>query len=92
VVVAASPSIAPPDAARGFWVQFGAFRERAGALQLQRQVVERVEGLALLTAVFSENALHRVQAGPFATREEAARVAERARELLLLVPLVVERR
>jgi rare lipoprotein A len=90
--VASLPSIAPTVAARGFWVQLGAFRERGGALQLQRQVAERVEGLALLTAVFTENALHRVQAGPFTTRDEATRVADRVRERLLLVPLVVERR
>ena len=42
--------------------------------------------------VFGDDALFRVQAGPFATRDEAERAAERVREALLLVPLVVERR
>jgi rare lipoprotein A len=83
---------APTAAGRGFWVQLGAYRERGGAMQLQQQASERVDGLALLLAVFSDNALHRVQAGPFATRDEAQRVAERVREQLLLTPLVVERR
>jgi rare lipoprotein A len=36
--------------------------------------------------------LHRVQAGPFATREEAARLAERVRSELAMTPLLVERR
>jgi rare lipoprotein A len=36
--------------------------------------------------------VHRVQAGPFASRDEAQRAAERVRERMLLQPLVVERR
>lgn len=89
---AAEPTRAPTAAGRGFWVQLGAYRERGGAMQLQQQAGERVDGLALLLAVFSDNALHRVQAGPFATRDDAQRVAERVREQLLLTPLVLERR
>jgi rare lipoprotein A len=90
--VASEPARAPTAAGRGFWVQLGAYRERGGAMQLQQQAGERVDGLGLLLAVFSDNALHRVQAGPFATRDEAQRVAERVREQMLLTPLVVERR
>ena len=83
---------APTAAGRGFWLQLGAYRERDGALLLQQQAAERVEGLAPMLAVFNENALHRVQAGPFATREEALRIGERVREQMLLTPLVVQRR
>jgi rare lipoprotein A len=83
---------AQTPAGRGFWVQLGAFRNRGGALQLQQQAAERIDGLALWLAVFSEASLHRVQAGPFGTRDEAARMADRVRESLMLVPLVVERR
>lgn len=89
---ASEPTRAATAAGRGFWVQLGAYRERGGAMQLQQQAGERVEGLALLLAVFSDHALHRVQAGPFATRDDAQRVAERVREQLLLTPLVLERR
>jgi len=89
---ATEPTRAPTAAGRGFWVQLGAYRERGGAMQLQQQAGERVDGLGLLLAVFSDDALHRVQAGPFATRDEAQRVAERVREQLLLTPLVLERR
>jgi rare lipoprotein A len=80
---------------RGWWLQLGAWRDRNGALQLQRQAAERVDGLALLLGVFSDKGWHRVQAGPFATRDEASSWIERVREQLAplaLTPLVVERR
>jgi rare lipoprotein A len=103
VIDGADPPPAPPPAdpaptaaaGRGFWVQLGAFRDRAGAQHLQQRSGERVEGLGLLLAVFSEGAWHRVQAGPFATREQAARMAEQLRErlgALVAAPVVVERR
>jgi rare lipoprotein A len=95
----ATPPTAPGQArsARGFWIQLGAFRERAGAEQLQSQAGAALEGLAPLLTVFNEAALFRVQAGPFASREEAQRAAERVREAMLLVAVavvvvVVERR
>jgi rare lipoprotein A len=95
--LAATPQPAPPSpasavAGRGFWVQLGAFRERQGAEQLQSQAGESVDDLAPLLAIFNEQSLYRVQAGPFATRDQAQRSAERVREKLLLVPMVVERR
>jgi rare lipoprotein A len=95
--LAAIPQPAPAApasavAGRGFWVQLGAFRERQGAEQLQSQASESVDGLAPLLAIFNEQSLYRVQAGPFATRDQAQRNAERVREKLLLVPMVVERR
>jgi rare lipoprotein A len=96
--VAPNGTPAATPAARGYWVQLGAFRERHGALQMQQQAAERLgEPAALRLAVFREGAgaagaLHRVQAGPFATREEAARLAERVRGELAMTPLLVERR
>ncbi len=88
----APPAPASAVAIRGFWVQLGAFRDREGAEQLQSQAGETVDGLAPLLAIFNEQSLYRVQAGPFATRDLAQRSAERVREKLLLVPMVVERR
>lgn len=93
---AAAPTEMPAAASRGWWVQLGAYRERGGALQLQQQAGERLgEALALRLAVVVETrpaTLHRVQAGPFATRDEAARAAEQVREAMAVVPLLVERR
>ena len=77
---------------RSLWVQLGAFRDRAGAEQLQSQAGAALEDLSPMLAVINENALYRLQAGPFASRDEAQRTAERVREKLLLAPVVVERR
>lgn len=78
--------------AQGYWMQFGAFRDRAGAERLRDQVAQAAEWLTPLLTVFEEQSLHRLQAGPYASREAARIAAERARETLLLVPLLVERR
>ena len=42
--------------------------------------------------MFVDTPLFRLQAGPYASREEAREGAERVREALQLVPLIVERR
>jgi rare lipoprotein A len=78
--------------AQGYWMQFGAFRDRAGAERLRDQVAQAAEWLTPLLTVFEEQSLHRLQAGPYTSREAARIAAERARETLLLVPLLVERR
>jgi rare lipoprotein A len=102
LAVAAVPAVAVPAiaegpsaataAGRGFWVQLGAYRDRRGAQQLQQQAAASLEDLAPLLTVFGERALRRVQAGPFASRDEARRAAERVRETLLLTPVLIERR
>jgi rare lipoprotein A len=79
-------------AAPGFWLQLGAFRERDGALDFQRKVEREIDWLAPLMAVFVDRDLHRLQAGPYASRADAAGAAERLRAGLQLVPLIVERR
>jgi rare lipoprotein A len=80
------------SAAPGFWLQLGAFRERDGAFDFQRKVERDLEWLAPLMAVFTDRDLHRLQAGPYATRFDATGAAERLRSALQLVPLIVERR
>lgn len=83
---------APKAAARGFWLQLGAFRQRDAALDLHHRVQREAHWLAPLLAIFGERSLHRVQAGPYASRSDANHAAERLRSLLQLVPTVVERR
>jgi len=80
------------QAPSGYWLQLGAFRERDGAFDFQRKVERELEWLAPLMAVFVDRELHRLQAGPYASRSEAYGAAERLRAELHLVPLVVERR
>jgi rare lipoprotein A len=103
VPIDTAPAAAPvePDAAplrplanapRGFWIQLGAFRQRDGAESFQRRVADELEWLAPQLALFVDTPLFRLQAGPYATRDEAREGAERIREALQLVPVVVERR
>ncbi len=79
---------------RGFWIQLGAFRERDGAQSFQRHVgADNDAGwLAPLLATFADSTLFRVQAGPYASRDEAEGVATRVRSALGIVPMIVERR
>ena len=101
---ASSPSAAPapvadaPSArayttpARGFWVQLGAFRERSGAEAFQGRVAAELDWLSPLLAVFNDAAMFRLQAGPYPSRNDARVAAERIRDSLQLVPVIVERR
>lgn len=92
--------IAPPPAetaqptapARGFWVQLGAFRQRDGADRLHQRLSSDLSWLAPVLAVFSDRDLLRVQAGPYADKAEATRVAQQVRAAASLVPVVIERR
>jgi rare lipoprotein A len=99
----AAPEIAPTAApapseradtaaAQGYWIQLGAFRQREGAVQFQQRVATELEWLSPLLAVFSEPTLFRLQAGPYPSRGEAASAAERVRDALQLVPVIVEKR
>ena len=89
-----APGRAPAEAARGFWVQLGAFRERDGAETFRRRVGADGESswLEPLLAIFGDASLYRVQAGPYPSRDEADAAAQRARSALGVVPIVVERR
>ena len=82
------------DGTRGFWVQLGAFRQREGAESFRRRLGAEAElgWLEPLLAIFSDSELHRLQAGPYRSRDDAERAAERARAALAIVPVVVERR
>ena len=89
-LVALAPADPPP--ASGFWVQLGAFRQREGAEDFQRRAAAELDSLGVRLAVFNDTALFRLQAGPFASRDEARGAAERIRSALQLVPVVLERR
>jgi rare lipoprotein A len=94
--IAAASTLADPPAAtlaaRGFWVQLGAFRERDGVESFRGHLASEIDWLAPLLAVFRDPPLYRLQAGPYASREDAQGAAQRVRESLQLVPVIVERR
>ncbi|WP_432728450.1 septal ring lytic transglycosylase RlpA family protein [Variovorax sp. W6] len=88
-----SASAAQPSAAlSGFWVQLGAFRERDGAQSLLNQAARGLPSLASQLRVFSEAGTHRLQAGPFTSRNAAGEVITQLRDSLHISPMVVERR
>lgn len=88
-------SSAPRSQARmpgGFWLQLGSFRQLGGAETLRSQLASEFAELAPLLTVVREQTLHRLHAGPYASRAEAAEAAERLRGQRGLSPLLVERR
>ena len=87
-----APAQAAAKAAAGFWLQLGAFGQRDGAVGFQQRVAREAGWLAPLLAIFNERKLHRLQAGPYASRADASSAAHRLRDTLQLVPAIVERR
>jgi len=86
---------APGDALAavpGLWLQLGAFRDRDGAAGLQQRVLRESGDAVTQVAVFEENALYRVQAGPYATRAEAREATEWLQRRFGISALLVERR
>ena len=103
LLLAAGCNAAPTDAvlrsnsndgppAIGFWVQLGAFRERDGAESLRARASRDLPSLAPLLRVVTDADTHRLQAGPFATREAASATVAQVRDELRMASIVVERR
>jgi rare lipoprotein A len=76
----------------GWWLQLGAYKQRDGALDFQRRLVDEQPWLAPLLAVFSDHGLSKLQAGPYTSRDDAKSAAEHIRVALQLVPTIVEKR
>ena len=90
--VGPSAGSSPAVPSAGFWVQLGAFSQRDGALRFQQVVAREMPALAPSLNVFSERGTHRLQAGPYASRELARDTADQARSGLQVAPVIVERR
>lgn len=78
-------------AGRGWWVQLGAFSQQDKAIELQRNAGTGHEWLAPLLALFQENGLHKLQAGPYERRSDATAAMQRIHDLLGLKPILVSR-
>ena len=85
-------TMAPKASAKGFWIQLGAFAKLDGAETQRQQLAQTVDWLSPLLAVFKDGSLHRLQAGPYAAREDARAAAERVRAAMGLAAVVVERK
>jgi rare lipoprotein A len=80
------------QAAKGFWVQLAALGKREGVDKLQSRIASDLALLAPMLAVFKEAQLFKLQAGPYASRQEAHSAAQEIKKVLELAPLVLERR
>ena len=88
---ASSSQSATFPAPAGFFVQIAAFKQLDGAHAFHRKVVADLNWLSPLLEVSSDNSVHRLQAGPYGTRDEALGIAQQVRDALKLVPVVVRR-
>jgi rare lipoprotein A len=79
------------DEGAGFWLQMGAFRERDGALQLQRLLEREAPWLAPQLSLVEAAPWVRVQAGPWASRDEAEAAASRLSQALPVDSFVLRR-
>ena len=89
---ASSPSSRVPSTpapASGFFVQIAAFKQLDGAQAFHRKVVADLSWLSPLLAVFSDSSVHRLQAGPYRSRDEAQNIATQIKDALKLVPVVL---
>ena len=80
-----------PVASGSHWLQLGAFGALDNAQALSRRAAEALAGLAGQVTVSSDGVRHRVQAGPFASRDAAQSAARTLRERLGLDALLISR-
>jgi rare lipoprotein A len=75
-----------------YWLQLGAFGRPEGAEQVRRNAEPSARTIASHVEIFDSQGLHRVQIGPFASRDAAANAAASLRNSSSLPnPVIVER-
>lgn len=76
-----------------FFLQLGAFAQRENAERHLERVRSELSGLEAPLALVSNNdQLHRVQAGPYSTRDAAVQAADAIAQRLGVVPVLVHQR
>lgn len=80
-----------PAAAKGIFLQLGAYGSRAAADEQRARAARELSWLSQGIDVVALDNLHRVQAGPFASQEEARAVADRIQSQLRVKPVLVVR-
>ena len=94
VIQASDPAaVSPPVTAEGsgIYVQLGAFSVAQNADAFLRKMRIDIGWLAASIGVYGNDKLYRVRAGPYASREEANRVAQRVQQELGFKVLVLDR-
>jgi rare lipoprotein A len=78
-------------AAKGIFLQLGAYGSRAAADEQRARAARELAWLTQDIGVVAMDNLHRVQAGPFSSQDEARAVADRIQSELRLKPVLVVR-
>jgi rare lipoprotein A len=77
--------------ARGIFLQLGAFGNADNAEALRGRLVRELTDLGGQLAIRADGGLYRLQLGPWSTRDEARRAADKIAESMELRPIVVQR-
>jgi len=83
-----APSFVPE---RGIFLQLGAFTQAENAENLKNHLTGELEWLSEPLRIFAAGNVHRLQLGPYASRDAAEQVAERIRQSLGYRPTIVTR-
>jgi rare lipoprotein A len=73
------------------YLQLGAFSVRENAASLLARLQAELGVRADLTGIYQTGDVYRVQAGPYANREDALQAAARIEQALDLKPVVISR-
>jgi rare lipoprotein A len=77
--------------ARGIYIQLGAFGNADNAEALRGRLARELADFGGQLVVRAEGGLYRLQLGPWETREQARRAADKIAETMELQPIVVQR-
>jgi rare lipoprotein A len=88
---ASAPAPVQTTQAQGLYLQLGAFASADNAQAFLRRMSAELSWLAGTGGIHHDGRLYRVQAGPYATRDEALDAAGRIDRALDLKPLIVTR-
>lgn len=87
---ASIPSASSPPV-RGVYLQLGAFANAENAENLRNHLARELDWIVEPMRIYPGERIHRLQLGPYASRDDADRVAERIRSTLGYRPTVVIR-
>lgn len=91
VAAAVAPPTTAPPAAKGIFLQLGAFTSLANAESFRDYVRQELREFESALSVFMDGSRYRLQMGPFTSQAEARQRAERVSQRLKLTPFVVVR-
>lgn len=78
-------------AAKGIYLQLGAFANADNAENLKNHLTRELDWLNETMRIYPSAGIHRLQLGPYASRDDANRVADKIRSTLGLKPALVIR-